>query len=149
MPANLKTYDAAQVAMLFGAIIITGGLADGTFVRVEQNSDAFMLKVGADGSGVRAKSNDKSAKITFTLLQSSDANLLLSAQHNLDIASPNGAGIAPLMVKDLSGQSLHAAAHAWISKMANSDFAREASTREWTIETDNIDSLVGGNNAAS
>lgn len=133
--------------MVFGPIIITGGLADGTFVEVSKKSKAFDLKVGADGSGVRSKSNDNSAEIKFTILQSCDANDLLSAQHALDLATSLGDGIAPLIIKDNTGNTLVLAGHAWITKFADVQFSREATLREWTLETDNIDVLVGGNAA--
>jgi len=142
---GVKTYDASQVAMLFGPIEITDGLADGTFVSVEQNEDSFALTVGADGEACRSKTNNKSGRVTFTVLQSSLANDLLSAAHNLDVASPNGDGIAPLMVKDNSGRTIVAAEKAWIVRQPTTEFAREVSSREWIIETDALNSQVGGN----
>ena len=142
---GVKTYDASQVAMVFGPIEISDGLADGTFVSIEQNEDSFLLLVGADGEACRAKSNNKSGRVTFTLLQSSLANDLLSATHNLDVASPNGDGIAPLLVKDNSGRTIVAAEKAWVVRQPTVEFAREVSTREWIIESDALQSVFGGN----
>ncbi len=142
---GVKTYDASQVAMVFGPIEISDGLADGTFVSIEQNEDSFLLMVGADGEACRAKSNNKSGRVTFTLLQSSLANDLLSATHNLDVASPNGDGIAPLLVKDNSGRTIVAAEKAWVVRQPTVEFAREVSTREWIIESDALQSVFGGN----
>ena len=144
----LKNYNAAEVFMIFGPIIITG-LADGTFCKIQKRTEAFGLKVGADGQGARSKSNDNSADITFTLLQSSDANAQLSAAHNVDLASPSGDGVAPLLIKDNSGNTIASAPHAWIKKMADVEFARDITMREWTIETDSLVEFVGGNNAPS
>jgi hypothetical protein len=53
--------------------------------------------------------------------------------------------VKPLMVKDLSGTSLHSAATAWITKGADAEYAKEPGNREWTFETDNLMSLVGAN----
>jgi hypothetical protein len=114
-------------------------------VSVEQNEDSFSLAVGTDGDACRAKTNNRSARITLTLLQSSLSNDLLSAVHNLDILSPNGDGIGPFLMKDNSGRSLFAAEKAWIVKPPTSAFAREAESREWVIETDNLVQQVGGN----
>ena len=141
----VKTYDPNNILMIFGAISIDGGLADGTFVTVEYNEDAFTLMMGSDGNGARAKSNNNSGRATFTVLQTSEVNQLLSAQHNIDKLSPSGDGIAPLLIKDKEGATLVAAGTAWIVKSANSEYAKEVSTREWIIETDNLDMLVGGN----
>jgi hypothetical protein len=140
----LRTYDAAQVAMVFAGIPLSG-LADGTFVTIEQNSDSFALVVGADGEACRSKTNNRSGKVTFRLLQSSQANDLLSALHNVDIDSPSGDGIGPLLVKDNSGRTLVTAEKAWIMKQPSAAFARDTETREWVIETDRLAGFHGGN----
>jgi len=141
----VKTYDSNNILMIFGAIALEGGLGDGTFVSIEYNNDMFALKMGADGEGARSKSNDNSAKITFTLLQTSEANALLSAQHNIDKLSPSGDGIAPILIKDKEGTTLAAAATAWIVKSPNVEYGKEINEREWQLETDRLDILVGGN----
>lgn len=140
----LHTYDPKEVTIAFGAIILEG-FADGTFVSVEQNEDAFSVQVGSDGEACRSKSNNRSGRITATLGQWSNSNLLLSAVYNADIRTPNGDGIFPLIVKDNTGTSIFAAEKAWITKPAPSAFGREAESREWVFETDNLVSNVGGN----
>lgn len=141
----VKIYDPDQVTIVFGATIIGSGWADGTFVSVEQDEDAFSLYVGTDGEGTRAKSNNASATITFTLAQSALANDLLSAQYNLDLLTPGGVGVVPLLVKDGSGRSLFAAESAWIQKPPRAEYGREVGTREWTIRTDSLVQFHGGN----
>lgn len=141
---SLKVYDAKAVAMIFAGIPISG-LADGTFVSIEQNEDSFGLTVGTDGEACRSKTNNRSGKVTFTLLQSSATNDLLSAVHLLDIATPNGDGIGPLLIKDGTGRTLVEAQKAWIVKPPTAEFAREASSREWVVESDNLVQFHGGN----
>lgn len=140
----VKTYDPKQVAVICGSKIISG-YADGTFVVVERNEQAFNLKVGVDGEGARAKSNNKSGKITITLLQSSQSNDDLSAFAAADELT--GEGVFPCTVKDSSGTTLCAAATAWVQKMANPEFSGEIGQRVWVIESDEVDMLVGGNNS--
>ena len=141
---TMHTYSADEVIVTWGEIIFSG-FADGTFVTVEQNEDSFALMVGADGDACRSKSNNRSGRMTATLLQSSGTNDLLSAAHNIDIQSPSGDGIKTLLVKDNTGRTLHTAENAWIVKPATTSFARETENREWTLETDNLQSFVGGN----
>jgi len=141
---TLGTYDPKQVATVFSGHLITG-FAPGTFVNVEYNEDSFSLSVGAAGDACRAKSNNRSARVTVTLMQSSLSNTILSGFHNADVNSPAGDGVAPMLVKDASGTSLHSAENAWIVKPAPSEFAQEPSTREWVFETDVMISNVGGN----
>lgn len=138
----MKTYDPKQILIIFGGVQITG-FADGTFVTVRRNADMWSLQMGTDGEGTRSKSNDKSGQIEFTLMQSSQSNVFLS---NMALADELGnAGIAPAMVKDNLGSSLHAAEQAYVKKIADAEYAKEAGPRTWIIETDNLQSFVGGN----
>jgi hypothetical protein len=140
----LHTYDPAQVTIIFAGIPISGR-GEATFLSVERNEDAWALQVGADGDATRAKSNNRSGRVTLTLLQSSAANDALSALAKVDEATPGGDAAAPLLIKDLSGRTLVQAETAWVVKQAAAEFAREASEREWILESNDLDVLVGGN----
>jgi hypothetical protein len=141
---SLTTYDPDDVSVVALGIPITG-YADGTFISIEQNEDDFSLMVGSDGDACRAKSNNRSARMTITLLQSSAANDLLSGVRALDILTPSGDGIGPFIVKDNSGRTLCAAEKAWITKPPSTTFSREVEAREWVLETDTMVWFVGGN----
>lgn len=141
---TLRTYDPNEVSIIFGGIVVEG-FADGTFLSVESNEDAFSLQVGTDGEGTRSRTSNKSGRATFTLMQSSASNQALSALHNLDISTPAGDGIVPLLIKDNSGTSLYAAEKAWIVRQPTSGFGREAESREWIVETDLMIHTIGGN----
>ena len=140
----LRTYDPSQVIIVFSGIPISG-FADGSFLTVEQNEDSFVLQVGTDGEGTRSKTNNRSGRVTFTLMQSSLANDLLQAQHTLDLLSPSGDGIGPLLIKDNSGRSLFSAEKAWIVRAPTGEFGREATSREWIVESDDLNQSHGGN----
>lgn len=144
MERPLKTYDAGEVAVIFAGSPITGG-ADGDFVSIEQNEDGFTLAVGVDGEGARSKSNNRSSRVTLTLLATSAANAVLSALYNTDIRTANGDGIAPLLIKDNSGNSLYTADKAWIVKPPTAAFGREVGTREWVLETHDLINNTAGN----
>jgi len=139
-----KTFDPKNVTIVAGGHIV-GGYADGTFVTAERNRDAFSLTVGADGEGARAKSNDKSGRITLTLLQSSASNDVLSGYATAE-EFVGGGGQFPIIIKDNSGTTLVEAATAWIVKKPAVEFGNEISDREWIIESDDLDLLVGGLN---
>lgn len=143
---KLKVYDPSEVLVQFGAITVEG-YADGTFVVIEDDEDAYSMQVGTDGEAVRSKSNNRGATITITLLQSSSSNDLLSAQHNLDRLSSGGKGIAPLLIKDNNGLAIYTAETAWIQKRPSAEFAREATSREWVLRTNNLIPIDAGNNA--
>lgn len=139
---SVKSYDPKQVIFIFAGIQASG-YEDGTFITVARDNPAFTNGSGADGEGWRAKSNDKTGTVTLTLLQTSVANDAYSAIAALDEAS--GDGVAPMLLKDNSGRTLCAAATAWIEKVADAEFAREKSTREWVFKTDSLEMFIGGN----
>jgi len=141
---RLTTYAGDEVLCTFGPVIMTGFGPD-DFVSIERNSDSFSLQVGADGESTRSKSNDRSARITVTLMQSSSANAALATLLAADENAPGGASVLPLQIKDSSGFSLHAAEKAWIVKPPVSAYGKESGTREWVFETPNLVDSPGGN----
>ncbi len=140
----LKVYDPDQVVVMFAGLPIRG-YADGTFVTIEQVSEAFTEVVGSDGEVTRTKNNDRRCSIKFTLMQSSDSNDVLSAIHNLDLEAPNGVGVAPLAIKDMSGRFQFVAPEAWVKKAPNAEFGKEAGPREWELCCNDPKRFDGGN----
>lgn len=138
----LKTYDPKQVSIIVGGFPLSG-YADGTFVAIERDEDAFSLQIGADGEEARAKSNNLSGTITITLQQASEGNRILSDFAVADELT--NSGVFPVLVKDSSGASIHAAEQAWVQKVAPAEYGREGAEREWVIQTGRLRSYVGGN----
>lgn len=137
----VKNYDPNKLNIVFGPVIITG-FADGTFLTVAYNNDAYTVQIGTDGEGCRSKSNDKSATFTLTLAQWGIVNAELSAIYQADDLA--GTGALPFMVTDQNGTTVYAAETAWIRKLPDSGFDREAGSREWVFETDKLTGFVGG-----
>lgn len=138
----VKTYDPKQVSVIVGGKIMSG-FSDTTFIKASRNEQAFNLKVGTDGEGTRAKSNNLSGKVEITLMQSSQSNDDLSAFAALD--ELQNAGVVPLLINDKSGRTVLQATTAWIQKYADVEFAKETSTRTWILETDQFLIFEGGN----
>lgn len=138
----VKTYNPKKVAVIVGGAIMSG-FADGEFVTISMDEDQWELKVGTDGEGTRSKQNNNSATVKIMLMQSSDSNVVLQGFWNSDKLSD--AGVFPLLIKDNSGKSLYMAEQAWIQKQPEAKFGKAAETREWTIRTDNMIPLEGGN----
>jgi len=136
------TYNPSDILVVIAGIPITG-YVEGTFVSIARENDSYTRGTGADGGHWRAKSNDKSAIITLTLLQTSLSNAELSALSKLDEA--DGAGVGPLLIKDNGGLSLYTAESCWIAKPADVEFAREVTDREWQIHTNVLEMLSAGN----
>lgn len=128
----IYTLDPKDVHLLFAGVKIDG-YADGSFVQVEYNADAFTAKVGADGLGGRAKNHDRSAKITINLMPNSLSNAVLFAVQELD--KQTNAGALPLVLTDLSCGEVYEADAAWVMKPAGRDFSTEITAKVWVLET--------------
>jgi hypothetical protein len=141
---GVKTFDPKQVSVVVGGNIISGWGPDEA-ISAERNKDAWTLKVGVDGEAARSKSNDKSGRIKLTLLQTSQSNNALSALAAADELS--NAGAVPFFLKDNSptGSTTGAALTCWVLKYPAVKYAHDVELREWTLETDDIELLVGGN----
>lgn len=140
----MKTYNADEVSIIFGGIPISGGFADGEFLRIEQNEEAFQTVVGTDGEVTRSKTNNKTARVTIILMQSSTFNAALSALHEADKITPGGTGVVPLLVKNNNGLDLYTAKDAWIVQAPDASFDRTATPREWVVECANLIRVDGG-----
>jgi len=141
----LKVYDANEVTVSIAGLPIESGFDDGEFVRIEQESEDFIDKVGTDGEVTRSKTNDRRATVSILLMQSSDANALLSGLNNIDRLAGNGAGVGPFLVRDRQGLALYAGAECWISKPPDVSFDREPTAREWTLRVASLERFDGGN----
>jgi len=139
-----KIYAPDQVVAIFGTHEIKG-YADGTFIKVSRKEDSFTGKCGADGEVVRARNANKMGEVVFTLMQTSASNLWLATALAADELAPNGVSVFAFLMKDLLGFTLHQAKSAWIVKPADSEWAKEAGTREWKLECAKLSMLEGGN----
>lgn len=145
MGTTMKVYDADQITILIGAILVDSGFADGEFCRVEQDEDDFKKVVGTDGSVTRSKTNNRTARITIILNQTSESNQAFTALRTLDISTPNGAGIVPVLIKDRQGNTVFEAEHGWIAKAPDVSFDRVSTNREWVFDTGRLDRNDAGN----
>jgi hypothetical protein len=143
--SQLKVYDASQVTLVAVGVTLDSGYADGPFVKLEMADDAFKTKVGTDGSVTRYATHNLLAKMTVMLMQTSDGNALLSTVHELDKKVPGGKGIAPFMIRDRAGTSLHSGRFSWVSKPPDVTYDREVTDREWEIGCILDVRLDGGN----
>lgn len=139
-----RIYDFNEVQASFAGIPIDGW-ADGDGITITRESDTFTSVVGLKGSVARSKTNDNRATIEINLMNTSPTNAALSAIALADREAPGGAGIGALLIVDLSGTSLYMSGNAWIKRVPDPVFGREASTRTWTFEVDELRDFTGGN----
>ena len=129
----LKEYDPKQVVATWDGIDLNKGIVEGTFITIARTTRTFTINVGGDGGGTRVKSNDRSVTITLTLRAGSETNGQLS-DRVADEELPNPVThVAPLMIKDLSGNTLHKAPQAFPDGPPDDEFATEEGEIEWTF----------------
>jgi hypothetical protein len=143
MPNELVgTYNPKEVIINFGGNIIDG-YADGTFLEIApHDADGFKKVVGADGEVFRALSADNTHQITFTLLQSSSSNKVLSTIRNKDRQA--GKGMEPLRITDNNGETLGFWPQAWIRGDPTYGYSKENTDRQWIIDTGQLSEIEFG-----
>lgn len=143
----VREYDAAAVFITVGGASISG-FAEESKVLIARNVDAFTLKVGTDGEGARSKSNNRSGRMTITLMGTSPSNAVLSALALADELTPGGA-VVPWGCKDLNGGSIHTAQAGWVVKKSDAEYNAEVGERVWILETHDLKHTVAGNNESA
>ena len=139
----LYTYDIKKFTFTWG-IIILDDFFEGGEVTIERNSDLWVLSKNVTGGGTRAKQNDSSGRIIFSLDQASPVNNEMSAYIALDKIS--NAGVAPFLARDLNGTTAVFAENCWAVKDPIVTLGNNSSGREWILETENLEIFVGGSN---
>ncbi len=140
---SAKVYNADEVTLMIGNVLIESGFADGEFLSYEHVSDQVTSVAGTDGEVAISRNRDPRVNITITLLQTSDGNDILSGLHALRRA-PGGAFVAPFTIRDRNGRSLHEG-RCWIKKPAPVRYDRSATSRQWALEGVEQYGFVGGN----
>lgn len=139
---TVKTFDPKMVVITFGSIPISG-YAEGTFVSVNRSGDAFAKRKGAGGDVERINKNQGDFEVTVTLLQTTPTNKELSAVLAADQVT--NAGVFPLTIKDLLGETLFFAPQAWIRKDPEWEDGDDLNSRAWIFDTGIGSNLIGGN----
>lgn len=141
---STELYDPNLFTIVIAGVPIPAkGYADGEFIRVERDSDAFTDVAGTDGSVTRARQHDRRATVTFSTMQKAAINAVLSTLHASDLNSDNGAGIGPFLLKDRNGLTVHAAESCWIAKMPDAGLDKNPTARAWKIRIAELESFEG------
>lgn len=136
MADEFGNWSPDQLVFVFGGADIQG-FADGTFIKAVRNEKSFKVKVGAAGAVTRIRSRNFTGMVTVILQSISASNDVLQAFQTLDEeatpASP-GAGIKPLLIKDLNGLTLATAEKAWVTKVPDFERSDDGPNTEWEFE---------------
>lgn len=142
MTTQTKTYDSKKIAIIVGGFPLSG-FSESSLVKVTRSADSWKKTVSADGPVTRSKENDLSGEFTFSLLQTSQSNDILTGFALLDEQS--NSGIVSVLVKDLNGTTLYSAAEAWIKKPPEGGAEKDAKDRSWVLDCAQLSIFTGGN----
>ena len=147
MAQETRIYNADEMTIVVGPVLITSGYAEDDFLTVEGEADDVTDVSGADGETAVSRSNDRRATATITLLQTAAANQGLSILSNLARNSPNMAGaIVPFLARDQNGTTLYTGENSWVMKPPDAAFGRTAKERAWPVRVANMKRNDGFNN---
>lgn len=141
---TVKIYDAKEVTIIICGIPIDSGYAEGEILKIVQDEEDFKKVVGTDGETTRSKTNNKNARVTLRLMQTSSGNASLTALNAKDKAQPGGAGVGSFLVKDRTNDTVkYSAESCWIAKPPDVSFDQTATPREWAIDVADLDRSDG------
>ena len=136
------TVDHKSLNVIYGVHRVKGR-AKGDYLQVVYNQEQFTENVGIDGEGFWVSNADESARITVTLVQTSNSNDVLSALFIADKAAPGGL-LLPLVIEEANGRTVYGAARARIVKLADGVWSDGGNVRTWLLSTTRLTGFVGG-----
>lgn len=141
--ARISTYSPKDVIILLGGFYEITGYAEDTFIGISKDTKPFDAMKSMDGEQARIYRKDEGYTVEITLAQSSVSNNVLSAIHNIDVATQMGK--MPLLIKDTKGSTTFFAGTAWIERIPDVTFGSSLGTRTWTFGTSEAALAIGGN----
>lgn len=143
MSFDVNTYSPSDVTLVFGGYPLSGW----DTITLTKNQPGYTAVRGIRGKNTRYKNSDTSATISFSCLQTGDANDLMSEIHREDLRL--GTGRISLTLKDPNGMMLFHSDEGFITDFPEVVFSGQFEYRVWTIYCLTADSYrVGGNTQA-
>ena len=124
---TVNTYSAKDVILTIGGYQITGWQT----ITISRSVKGFTVIRGIRGKNTRVPNRDTSATISMSILQTSQANDVLSYIHELDLEE--GTARIALMLKDRSGRSVFSSNEAFITGYPVTTFSGQFEYRSWEI----------------
>jgi len=144
----LSTYSPEDVYVVLanGAFSYTlTGFMDGTFINISREVPASTLYVGGALSNARTIRANKASSVTFSLMQTSDDNDILSQLLSNDEVARDNTWLFSLTIKDGTGRSLWYSPQAFIGTEPDRSLSTGVETRDWVIQCVSLTGKAGGN----
>lgn len=144
----LSTYSPEDVYVVLanGSFSYTlTGFMDGTFINITREVPASTLYVGSALSNARTIRANKASSVTFSIMQTSDDNDILSQLLSNDESARDSTWLFSLTIKDGTGRSLWFSPQAFIGTEPDRSFSTGVETRDWVIQCVSLSGKQGGN----
>lgn len=139
----MLTYKPTEVIVSLAGLFRVEGFANGTFLEIVKEVKPYHHETAMDGEVARLYTKSDNYQIVLTLAQSSLANNILSALHQVDLATHLGK--FPVMIQDKSGTTKFFTTNAWVESLPPATFGNSMEVRKWTLQCSNGVFSLGGN----
>lgn len=138
----MRQYSIDNVSASWLEIDVTEGLAAGTSIQEARAAQAWSIKMGAKGRGVRVYNPDRSGTLTITVDQESQLHQTLKSIHQADIISRDK--VAPFVLKDNNSGEVIIFKNAFILAEPDESRGVESATFAWVFGYEDKESKVPG-----
>jgi len=143
---STKFLDPIKYSLVIGGVPVPlVGLAEDSHIKFQRDAPVYTDQVGVDGQVVRVRSHDNRGTLTISFMQTSESNALLSTILQTDMASDNGAGVGPFLLKDQNGLTVIESPESWISSTPDNEQGKTATQRDWVVRIADCGVFEGGN----
>lgn len=142
MAGGVYTYNPEKVQLVLGGYTVVGW----NQISIKRSVPVFKIVKGINGKHTRVKDPDTSALITVGVMQTSDANDVLS--RTLELDSINGTGRIELTLKDGSGDSVFNSVEGFIIGYPEIVYSDQIAFNQWTIACLSTDGYYVAGNAS-
>ena len=130
-------YHLNEVSFSFCSVPFVGGYGEGGAIKITYDAELYENVVGVSGDVVRSATQNNSATIEVTLLQTSEYNKTMQTLASLQT-------VGPLMVRDRRNACEFVALRAWVQKRPDYEFGQKSVDRTWTIKAEKLESYPLG-----
>lgn len=137
---TVNTYSPKDLILTIGGYTVTGWEK----INISRRTKSFQTVPGIRGKHTRTASQDTSATLSFTLLQTTQSNDVLSAIQEQD--NINKTGRLSITLKDISGTSIFSSDEGYLTSYPAVSYSGTFEYRTWEIFLQRTSSyIIAGN----
>ena len=141
---SVDTYSPKNMVLLVNGIQVTG-FSDTDLVTITRDEAKFVKYIGVDGGVSRSHNVAEAASAVFSLSQTSSSNGVFSNLIQRDNEDPSGSRTFDMEILDRNSGTYFRGTGCWIENMPEAGYAKEISSREWTVDIAELKWWIFGN----